>query len=958
MRDAWLRVVRAPTRRAVVALVALALVTASLVGRQGTDRSRIAAVLGVIITFGAAAVWSRRRERRLRSTNWVVSELIAVEQPDVAGRLSRALTLFDESGNARQAGTSLPLARLHVERSVSDVSVEQLRRGAKRTAARWLATGVTLGLAALVVTALDPFAIIEGANVLFARGGVAPLTGTWVEDTDVRARPPEYLHLDEGRVRAARVELPRGTLLTVRGAPTHRGRQLLLTDGHTEVPFVDDGSGKVVARWALGDSVNLGVVARFGDVIIEEASTLAVVSIADRAPDVKLEGAPKRIALAGEVEVTEIPLRYEVTDDHGLREVHLVLRSGSREERRVLAKLDGETRSDRGGHVLRATDTFIKKSNAPIDILVEAKDNDAVTGPKWGASPAITLVPPSVGEPEARRVEALKKLRDALVDRLAWRLEKPVPPAGEPRKHYVAELVQGAEADMDLMDSVLGASYAGLRVPGRLQAMFRAQSRKLDDAVRAHARAPSAASLAALTKQNERFVLVVDAALRGFGAKDTRDVAKRLVEVAEDLASELGFLAQSEARKAKASPRRVEHIDAARSILTGSATAMKRLGSLGRDIGGAVDAALVRVERSRKAADLVHSELAARDLVARLRQPDASFGSQGSGHRAGGESGGARGVMGEGDEMSEEEQAFNEASRDLDQLIGDHAKQKGETEAAVSGASPEELRSFAEEAKKHAEAVREATAGLPSVGGGSDSWTSKGAAAREHAEQMARSLEQGSPADAVQSGKSGLAALEEARRQVRSDRFSRFGFGGEAEAERRIDDAKRKLEPELRWTEEKLEAMKKRAAERASGQLHQSGEGEQKLAERMGKLAERGKEKGALPAPALDSLESAERAARDAARALRELSAEKGVSKQAEAQRLLEAAREALGDEGQSDPPRGDDGPTDMGHADIPKADAHKGPEEFRRRVIQGLGQPSAGRLKDAVRRYAEGLLR
>ena len=44
--------------------------------------------------------------------------------------------------------------------------------------------------------------------------------------------------------------------------------------------------------------------------------------------------------------------------------------------------------------------------------------------------------------------------------------------------------------------------------------------------------------------------------------------------------------------------------------------------------------------------------------------------------------------------------------------------------------------------------------------------------------------------------------------------------------------------------------------------------------------------------------------------------------------------------------------------ADIPKADAHKGPEEFRKRVIKGLGQPSGGRLKDAVKRYAEGLLR
>ena len=48
----------------------------------------------------------------------------------------------------------------------------------------------------------------------------------------------------------------------------------------------------------------------------------------------------------------------------------------------------------------------------------------------------------------------------------------------------------------------------------------------------------------------------------------------------------------------------------------------------------------------------------------------------------------------------------------------------------------------------------------------------------------------------------------------------------------------------------------------------------------------------------------------------------------------------------------------DLEHTDIPSVDAHKGPEEFRRRVMQGLGQAASGRQKDAIRRYAEGLLR
>ena len=74
--------------------------------------------------------------------------------------------------------------------------------------------------------------------------------------------------------------------------------------------------------------------------------------------------------------------------------------------------------------------------------------------------------------------------------------------------------------------------------------------------------------------------------------------------------------------------------------------------------------------------------------------------------------------------------------------------------------------------------VRDAVRPLPSVGGGSDSWTSKGAAAREHAEQMAKAMEQGNVADAVQSGRSALGALDEAARVTGGDRrLSRMNRG-------------------------------------------------------------------------------------------------------------------------------------------------------------------------------------
>ena len=166
----------------------------------------------------------------------------------------------------------------------------------------------------------------------------------------------------------------------------------------------------------------------------------------------------------------------------------------------------------------------------------------------------------------------------------------------------------------------------------------------------------------------------------------------------------------------------------------------------------------------------------------------------------------------------------------------------------------------------------------------------------------------------------------------------------------------------MKWAERQLEELRKPAAQRAAPQLQEDGNEEQALADRAGKLSDKARDQGSLPGSALAPLEGAEQSARDAARALKRGDADKALEHQREAQRQLEAAKDALGrDEEGDDPPSGDPSngrqPSNS-HLDIPKADAHKGPEEFRRRVIKGLAQPGPSRNKDAVGRYAEGLLR
>jgi hypothetical protein len=956
---AWQERVRAPRARAEVAAGMLVSFAALLVARHGTAAWRAGAV-GTALVVVAFGVWLRARDRVIWATPArVIQRLAGAVDAERAQRAIRALALIAEPV---PEGTSQDLARLHVDRTLAALPRDRILARASTLGLRLSRLTFVLAAGAVALAATRGFNIFEGADVLFATKHEAPLPILWLDGLELGARPPDYLHERERELSPYfPMALPHGTLLTFRGAPLHLGRRLVLTDGASEVPFVDDGTGHAIARWPLGESVSLRVLARFGDVAIAQPNPTAIMSIADEAPTVTLEGAPREIRLAEVGVSTTIPIKYEAVDDHGLREVHLVLRSGSREERRILAKLDGETEISRGGHTLRASDPFIKKSHAPVEVRVEAKDNDPVTGPKWGMSPAIMIVPPEAGEPEASRMDALRKLRDAFVDSLAARMDRTFPVAVAGRAALAEADKQSVQADELRLEATVKATYAGVSVTNRVVAVLKGQMRRVKEALAVEIRTPGSASHARLVGATEKLVLVMDAVVRGQAQRDARTVARALADVADDLA-----LGESQMSRSQDRERGKLRVSESTTILQGGARSLLQLGSLGRDLGEIVGMDLGRVGRASDRSDLVHAEIAAADLAARLKDPDPSFGSQGgSGGHAGSESGGGRGTPGEGDPPDDEEEAFNKAAGELGNLSKDHAEELGKVEQALNEpGDPEEERQSSEEEKSHARAVREATTPLPSVGAGSDSWTNKGAAAREHAEAMARALEEGNASDAVTSGRSALDALDEAKHIAQRERWTGMFSPTDSDADRagadhRLDAARQKLEPEVKWAEEKLKNLRKRAAQRMSSELAAHGEAEQKLAERTETLREQGEGQQALPGGALEALHQAERAAQEAASSLKRGDVEQGLAQQREAQRRLEAAKEALG-ESPGEEGGGSNGADDpqSGHADIPNADAHKGPEDFRRRVIQGLGQAASGRQRDAIRRYADGLLR
>lgn len=936
-----------------VVVAMAAIVGAAHLARLGTPDARIGAVsiLAVVLLTGLVGwVYGHRRWRDPRRS---LKREVAGDDPELAARIDRAAGLVlrtnaekprpDEAATPN-SGLARELSELHLARQLEKVKLDRMEERAESRARGLSGAAFALAAIALVSSAIDPFRIIEGLDVLFAREGEAPFRLVYVDDVDIVATPPAYIGKGQQLLsNFDRTDQPRGTVLTVRGKPERSGRALVLTDGDREVDFVDDGSGNVIARWTVEDSRDLRVAAKFGAVRISQRDELTIESIPDLAPVVTLKGAPKTVKM---VDVPRLTLEYEATDDHGLTEVTLNLRSGARHEWRTLSKPTGG-RLERGAHELSTQEPSFRGTHVPIEVTIEAKDNDRVLGPKWGSSAAFVVMPPLVGEPEAMRFAALLKVRDALVDLLAPRVLAEIKTSADARAALKAEQA-AQDKTMELVEEVLAQTHGGLSIRGRVRRVIAGQSRRLREAMTAYAKKPDKASFDELVKTHEQVVLAIDAAIQRVGVEDAMKVAKKLADVADEAA-----LASRAAQTEAEHQRGIHRLEAASEVLGLGGAELAKIGSMGADLGDITIGGVGRIGRESKASNYRGSELAAKDLADRLRNPIASIGGGG---KVGVESGaGDGGSVGEGDDASEADEQAEMSGRELDELVQRHQQELEKVEKALERATtPEEREALKKLAKEQAQDIRDAVKDLPEQGL-PGSAAEKAAEGRKSAESMAGSLEKGDIKDAIGKGKSAVSSLREAKRLADKGEFldDEDVAKNATSAGNRVEEAIEDLERELKNAEEK-------AKERAKEDLKKSGQNEGRLSERTRDLKKRGEEgDAAMPDDVLDRLERAEQAMKEAQQALEMGDAEKGREKQKEAQRQLEMAREDEdpsedGSRGKND---GDDKDFSQ-DAEVPETDKHKGPEEFRKRVTEGLSKPGESRLRDAVKRYAEGLLK
>ena len=929
--------------------MALGLVAAAHVARHGTGAWRLLGASLLLAGISALVLAVVHARRTLGSHRRLLGATLLQADPNVGARALRALTLVERPRDAETSGESPELAQLHFQRVLTQAPADLLDKWAARSADRARLLLLFVLVASGAALAFDPARVVEGLDVLVARGGRAPVPMPWLGMLRVDAQPPAYLRSEAHSLFPEGVtHEPAGSVIVFQGVPEREGRQLVLLGDGREVPFVSDGAGGVVARWQLSRAVELQVAARFGNVLIPEPDTLSIKPIVDEAPTVELEDAPRTVLLK---DLQALELRYAVRDDHGIREIALVLRSGGRESRRTLERLDGEGKQHTGAQALSPREPLLRRSFLPVEVTIEARDNDGVAGAKWGVSPAITIVPPGIGEGEAARYAALKEARAALVRAYAQGQREADAAAKKDAPSVGADVVRKAQAEqvktaLEPLTRFTEASYAGAAVPKPLKAFLQGQARAL---------ARPAATRETYLRRLEDVLLAVDAALRATGNHDAEGVAKRLGDAADEVAE--GCKLGLDPEKRDASARRLA---TALPVLAHGADALATLSELGADIGSVAQGELRRIERALAAQSYVEAELAARHLAARLRRPKPSFSSASEGGVESGGQGGRGGAKRPG-EASQAHQQFEELMRELQQLAEEHAGEIGSVESTLEAAEQaEQDPNVQREAKERAEALRRAFEALPDYAPGQSKSGQAAALAREHGRAMAESLARLSLKDAKQSAESAKQQMSVAKQRGGDDDVSPDA----------LERAEQELAKQSAWIDELLHKAHERESERSKEALERSGKREQEMAERAQNISGRGSHgEAALPGEVAQALDRAEGLMREAAQELANGHGDRALQLQREAQRLLEQGDDDKGDEPKDDPkdappqdPHDDkdgrDGPSMRQDAGVPGRDKNEKAEAFRKRVLEGLARDKGGRLGPAVKRYAEGLLK
>ena len=963
---------RAVVGGAAAALAAFA-VAASGIGPVVSWPVSVAVWLGVGAAFATVFAYLASRGRGLGGPK--AARLLTAVDPRLASRTQSAAELARET----TGGTSSSLVEAHavrVREELTTVAVgkvlpwSSLGRGTLWSAIA-VALAATGGLATVDRTAAGAFALLHPS----ARDAAGSPIAAVVSRVEARLEYPEYLSLAATEIAdATAIEVPRGTTVDLRVVPRIPCERGTAQIGDQEVRLEGrDGvalAGRFVAR-EDGDLV-LRLRNEAGD-WLRDPRTRVVRVRQDRAPVVRIlaPAGPQVVELEEPVDIV-----WEASDDVGLANVDLVVRTGENERRR------------RVGHYTRGTEPSVRglervvaaaSGAAPgerIDVWIEATDHDEVSGPNRGRSATVTL---RVASAATRRADTMAKLEAAL-DRglaaLADRLEQALTndqTAQDTRKRYDA-VKQSTEAFIDILREVSRAAEPGRGESSVNGTVFAEMSRRLRRKLRTERRLyrPSVAPLSrrrrtdrGVVAELESDVLLVSDVLSDARLRDAASLAKELDQLRREIQSLL-----SELRRADNPETRAALIDAIEQAQAQMGELQSRLRNMSNrvpeefvnreGISATTRDALAALSEAVKRGDL---EAAESELTALERQIDQLAQALGRGAEAFAEA-----------RFGPRERALAEA---MDSLAGLEAEQhqlarrSGEVRRrAAARAAREQGPAHADSARRLARSARDVLRTLagarPGRGGATDQES------YDRARERVRDV-----ADALRTGDLGEARrmAEEADREIggmsRDLELNALMFPGTDGATQRAAQAARQASDELDAVraalDEAIPKIDEYLDDDSAGQLRADADRQERAvtaAERLRRAFAEGPDGTPLVPDAVSALGDAQGAMRRAQSALEETQPVGASRAQQEAAEKLTELREQLerqnenssgaGGEGEQEGGSGDDFREDV---EIPSAESFRGPEEFRRRLLDAMRERVPSGFEEAVQRYYEELL-
>jgi hypothetical protein len=310
-------------------------------------------------------------------------------------------------------------------------------RPARRAALALLAVLLAAGVALFVQGRrwVDGMAQLLGAGTdTGAQVRHEPITG----DVELTYRYPAYTGLQPRTVTGTmgEVSAPPGTEVLLRSRSDRPVRRAEVVVNGAALPLEVEEERSLSGRFVVEQEGSYHF--RFLGALGREAvrgQDLSITLEPDVAPKVEL-------TLPGaEVEVhpgEKLTLRYEAQDDYGLSALELVFRTPDNKEHRRKLSLDDGRRTR--GTVNWDLGAVAVKPGDRITYHVEARDNDAVAGPKKGASRTQVVRIYSAAEHRREAVRRAEALWERLISQLADRLE-----GGDAVEPLLPERVKGGQ---------------------------------------------------------------------------------------------------------------------------------------------------------------------------------------------------------------------------------------------------------------------------------------------------------------------------------------------------------------------------------------------------------------------------------------------------------------------------------------------------------------------------------